>query len=397
MLFEHMKLAWKDFGTNKLRTFLSILGIVIGVASVITITTLGGSATASIHEEVKEAGMNVMVVFPGRDSDREVRRLFTQELGERIEDEVEGIDTVLPINSGTFLIRHGKESYESTVYAVDERFPSTFDYEVDRGRFIQPEENERRRSVAVLGSEIAAELFPDGDAVGSYVRIFREGVARSFTVVGVMKTRTETMRLDFDTAVYVPYETYTQRVQKLDEVQTYYVKADDGADVLETADRVEELFLDVTQNEDSYRVMSPMTMVEMYTDITETLNLFLTGVAAISLIVGGIGIMNIMLVSVAERTREIGIRKALGAAPKAIRGQFLIEAVILTFLGGCIGMAMGTGLSFLGTTILGWAFTPRFWAYALAVVFSSGIGMFFGLYPAVRASRLNPIEALSYE
>jgi putative ABC transport system permease protein len=397
MLLEHVKLAFKDFGSNKLRTLLSVLGIVIGVASVIAITTLGRSATVSIHEEIQEAGLNMIVVFPGRDSDKEVRRLFTRELGDRLDREIAGVSGVLPVNSGGFLIRNGKDSYESTVYAVDESFPGMFDYAVHRGRFILPEENSRRKSVAVLGFEIAAEFFPEGDAVGGSVRIFRGVASRSFTVVGVMKSRTETMRLDFDTAVYVPYHTYTRRIQKVDSVQRYLVKAEEGADVLAVSDRVAEFFLQLTGNQDSYRVMSPATIAEMYTGITETLNLFLTGVAAISLIVGGIGIMNIMLVSVAERTREIGIRKALGASPKVIRRQFLTESIIVTVIGGCTGIALGTLLSYAGTELLGWVFAPRLWAFAVAVVFSSVVGVFFGLYPAMRASRLNPVKALSFE
>jgi putative ABC transport system permease protein len=397
MLLEHVKLAFKDFGSNKLRTLLSVLGIVIGVASVIAITTLGRSATVSIQEEIQEAGLNMIVVFPGRDSDKEVRRLFSRELGERLEGEIAGVGAVLPLNSNNFVIRNGKNSYQSTVYAVDESFPGMFDYTVQQGRFILQGENSGRRSVAVLGYEIAAVLFPEGNAVGGTVRIFRGNVSRSFTVVGVMKSRTETMRLDFDTAVYVPYNTYTRRIQRVDSVQRYLVRAREGADVLTVADRVGEFFLQLTGNQDSYRVMSPATIAEMYTGITETLNLFLTGVAAISLIVGGIGIMNIMLVSVAERTREIGIRKALGASPKMIRGQFLTEAVIVTIIGGCTGIALGTLLSYTGTALLGWAFAPRLWAFAVAVLFSSVVGVFFGLYPAVRASRLNPVQALSFE
>jgi putative ABC transport system permease protein len=398
MMIENIRLAFKDFGSNKLRTLLSMLGIVIGVASVITITSLGKSATVSIKEEVTQAGLNIIAVFPGRDSDKEVRRLFSPELANRLESEIKEIRDVVPLNSGKFLIRHGKNSYEGTeVYAVDEKFPEVFSYQVDHGSFITQEDREKRRSAIVLGAEIAEELFPDGDALGKYVRIYREGVARSFKVTGVMKARSESMRLDFDTSVYVPYDTYAQRIQKLDNVDRYFISAEDGVDVLKVSDLLEEFFLKLTGNSDSYRVISPATIAEMYTGITETLSLFLTGVAAISLIVGGIGIMNIMLVSVSERTKEIGIRKALGASPKVIRGQFLTQAVILTLVGGCIGMALGSGLSYLGTSFLNWVFSPTLSAYALAVAFSCGVGIFFGIYPAEKASKLRPVEALSFE
>ena len=397
MFFENLKLGFKDFGSNKLRTALSVLGIVIGVTSVITITTLGGSATTSIQEEVEDAGLNVIVVFPGRDSDREVRRLFTQELAKEIKEAVDGVQNVLPINSGGYLVRFGKNSYESTVYGVDDGFQSVFCCETESGSFIDSRDNDRRKSVIVLGAEIGSELFPGEDALGNHVRVFRDGTARSFKVVGVMKSRTETMRIDFDTSVYIPYSTYTQRLHRVEHVDSYFIGTAEDADVLETADRVGDFFLDLTGNSEAYRVMSPATMAEMYTGITETLNLFLTGVAAISLIVGGIGIMNIMLVSVAERTKEIGIRKALGASPRAIRGQFLTEAVILTAMGGFIGMVLGSGLSFMGTSLLRWSFAPRPVAYLLSVVFSCSVGIFFGLYPAHRASKLKPVDALSFE
>ena len=397
MFFENLKLGFKDFGSNKLRTALSVLGIVIGVASVITITTLGGSATTSIQEEVEGAGLNIIAVFPGRDSDKDVRRLFTEELAVEIEETVDGVQDVLPINSGQYLVRIGKNSYESTVYGVDEGFQSVFGCETESGNFITSQDNEKRKSVIVLGSEIGSELFPEEDPLGKHVRVFREGVARSFKVVGVLAERTETMRVDFDTSVYIPRSTYTHRLHRVENVQDYFIGTAEDADVLETADRIGDFFLDLTGNSEAYRVMSPATMAEMYTGITETLNLFLTGVAAISLIVGGIGIMNIMLVSVAERTKEIGIRKALGASSRAIRGQFLTEAVILTTLGGIIGMVLGSGLSFLGTSLLGWSFAPRSVAYLLSVVFSCSVGIFFGLYPAHRASKLKPVDALSFE
>jgi putative ABC transport system permease protein len=398
MFWENIKLALKDFGSNRLRTLLSVLGIVIGIGSVIAIMTLGQSATVSVQRQVAQAGLETIMVFPGRDSGREVRRLFTEKLAAEMEKEIVGIEQVVPINRGNYFLKYGKNTYEGgTVLAVDETFPMIYSYETAEGGFVSSEDNRTRRSVVVLGREIADELFPEGDALGKYVRIFRKNVARSFKVIGIMKPRTQTMGVDFDASVYVPYNTYSHRLERIESAERYAIGTVKGADVLQVADRVDEYFLRLTGNKDSYRVISPSTMAEMFTGITKTLNLFLTGVAAISLIVGGIGIMNIMLVSVAERTREIGIRKALGAAPRVIRGQFLTEAVSLTLLGGIIGMALGTGLSFLGTLLLGWIFAPQLTSYALATLFSSAVGIFFGLYPAIRASKLDPIVALTFE
>ena len=280
---------------------------------------------------------------------------------------------------------------------VQASFPGIYSYQSASGSFLSEEDGQKRRSVVVLGAEVAAVLFPDGGALDQYVRIYRKGVARSFKVIGVMKEKTGTMGLDFDGSAYVPFETYSARLERLENVQRYAMGTATGADVLEVAGRVEKFFTRLTGNTDSFRVMSPSTIAEMFTNVTRTLNLFLTGVAAISLVVGGIGIMNIMLVSVAERTREIGIRKALGAAPRAIRGQFLTEAVTLTLVGGLAGMALGTALSFLATALLKWSFAPQAASYALAVACSSAVGIFFGLYPAARAARLQPVEALSFE
>jgi len=205
------------------------------------------------------------------------------------------------------------------------------------------------------------------------------------------------MGMDFDTSVYVPRRTYDQRLQHITRVRNYVIGTKKGGDVLSISNKIEDYLLKLTGDEESYKVVSPATIANIYTGITNTLNLFLTGIAAISLIVGGIGIMNIMLVSVAERTKEIGIRKALGATPKVIRGQFLVEAVVLTLFGGLIGIAFGVGMSYIITLFLKWLFAPKFSAFLLAVLFSSAVGIFFGLYPAVQASKLQPVEALMYE
>jgi putative ABC transport system permease protein len=395
MILENLRLALKDLTSNKMRTFLSALGIVIGVASVIAITTLGQSATYSIQVEVADAGLETISVMPGRDSDRETRRLFTPELADEIA-EIEGIEAATAVNSGSYTLQYGRESYTATVIGADESFAEIYGSEAETGRLLTAEDDEKRSTVLVLGAELATYLFPDGDALGKYVRVYRNQ-AKTFKVIGVLTEQSDTMGMSFDTSAYIPYETYAQRLEKVESAGRYSMRTQEGVDVLEVADRVETYFLDLTGNEDSFRVMSPSTMADMFTGITETLNLFLTGIAAISLIVGGIGIMNIMLVSVTERTREIGIRKALGAAPRVIRGQFLSEAVTLTVLGGVVGMTFGTLISLAATNALGWSFAVNPGAYALALVFSSAVGVFFGMYPAVRASRLDPVAALAYE
>jgi len=395
MFFENIKLSFKDFAGNKLRTFLSVLGIVIGVASIITITTLGQSASVSIKNQVATMGLETINIFT-RGNDSESRRIFTPELADKIKENVEGVKDAIPVNRSSMRLQRGRDTYQANVTAVSASFTNVFDYETENGKFITDEDDLRRKSVVVLGAEAAIKLFPDGDAVGKYIRIYRKQ-AKSFRVIGVMKTKTAVMGMDFDTSVYVPRRTYDQRLQHITRVRNYVIGTKKGGDVLSISKKIEDYLLKLTGDEESYKVVSPATIANIYTGITNTLNLFLTGIAAISLIVGGIGIMNIMLVSVAERTKEIGIRKALGATPKVIRGQFLVEAVVLTLFGGLIGIALGVGLSYIITLFLKWLFAPKFSAFLLAVLFSSAVGIFFGLYPAVQASRLQPVEALTYE
>jgi len=396
MLFENLSLALKDFASNKLRTFLSVLGIVVGVGSVVAITTLGNSATASVKQQVASSGLETITIFPGRDSTREQRRLFTPALAEGIA-KVAGVREAAPVNQANFSIVAGRESYQTQVVGADERLSAIFDLAIAEGRDLTAGDSQRRSSVVVLGSELASKLFPSGGAVGSYVRLSWRNVSRSARVVGLMASHSDALGFSFDTTAYVPYRTLTERLIHAESAQRYAVRTVAGADVLEVADRIGEHFQNLTGNADSYRVISPTTMAEMFTGITNTLNMFLTGIAAISLVVGGIGIMNIMLVSVTERTREIGIRKALGASPRVIRAQFLTEAVTLTVFGGLGGMTLGTAVSAIVTDVLKWTFAIAPASYAMALTFSAAVGVFFGLYPAARAARLDPVTALAYE
>ncbi len=398
MFWEYVKLAVSNFANSKLRTALSALGIVIGVMSVIAITTLGGSATNSIRESVVDAGLNSITVMAGRDASTAVTRAFDLDFADRIAEEVEGVAAAVPLVSSSFTVSHGKNQYESvTVMAAFPDYAEIYKYKTAEGTFLTEHNEERREAVCVLGAEIAESLFPDGDALGSRIRIFRNQ-ARSFKVIGVMDTMADSMGNSFDETVYVPMSTFDARLQKVDTITRYGVTADEDADVLEVSENLEAWFEGLFGADDEeVRVMSPASMAEMFTGITETLNLFLSGVAAISLIVGGIGIMNIMLVSVSERTREIGIRKALGATPRVIRRQFLLEAAALTTFGGALGVLFGLGLSAVAIMLLGWSFSANLFAVFGAVAFSALVGVFFGWYPAARASRLDPVAALSYE
>jgi ABC-type antimicrobial peptide transport system permease subunit len=395
MFWENIKLALKAMLGNKLRTLLSLLGIVIGVASVIAILTLGESATKSITQSIVESGLETITIFSTSEDVKAVQREFTEALPEKIENNVAGVLTVLPSNSTRVTLRNGQITSSNTVMGVPPEYAAVLDYEAESGAFFTEKDNADTRQVVVLGAEVANTLFPDGDAVGSYISIFRTQ-AKSYRVVGVMEEKSASFNLQFDSTIYIPYDTYIQRIQKVEIVGSYLVRAAPDTDVLKVSDTL-ETYLDGLVGADNYRVFSPSTIAEMASSVTGTLSLVLAAIAAISLLVGGIGIMNIMLVSVAERTKEIGVRKALGAPPSVIRGQFITEAITITLIGGLIGVLLGTGISLVATNVLGWGLYPQYYSYLLAVGFSMLVGIFFGWYPAMKASRLDPIEALNYE
>jgi putative ABC transport system permease protein len=393
MIWENIKLALKDMLASKMRTLLSLLGIVIGVASVIAILTLGQSATKSITQTIVEGGLEMVTIFPIRSE--KAANEFTEDFGERLVANVSDIKTVLPVNSSTATIRIGQNSLSATVTGVLSSYAEILDYEVSEGAFFSLSDNMANRQVVVLGSDIAEELFPDGNAIGEYVSIFRNQ-AKSYQVVGVMQEKDASFNLQFNGSVFIPYNTYAQRYIKPTIVGSYVVRVSDGADSLAVSDAITE-YLDATVGSDAYRVFSPASLAEMAEQITGTFSSFLAAIAAISLLVGGIGIMNIMLVSVAERTREIGVRKAMGASPWTIMGQFITEAIVLTITGGIIGIGLGTLLSWLVADIVGWNLYISYTSFLFAAGFSTLVGVFFGWYPAMKASKLDPIEALNYE
>ena len=395
MIWENFRLALSSLGANKLRTLLSLLGIVIGVASVIAITSLGASASQSITNSIAAAGLETITIFPSGSS-REVRSQFSEELGEGIARFVPGISAVLPQHSVNVQLRIGSETWNGNASAVMAEYNRVLDYEVDEGRFFTPDDLENRRSVLILGADTASETFPDGNAIGQRVRLVAGNQTRSFEVIGIMKEKSSGFGLNYDTVVYMPYTTYTQRFTRTEVVGSYVIRVASGSDPMTVADETES-YLDSILGDGNFRVLSPATIAETANQITGTLSIFLTGIAAISLLVGGIGIMNIMLVAVVERTREIGIRKALGARPGLILGQFLIEASVLTTIGGILGMGAGLGISAGVSHMINYELVINLPAAGLAVGVSTAIGIFFGLYPAFQASKLDPIQALSFE
>ena len=393
MIIENIKLAFAAMRGSKMRTLLSLLGIIIGVGSVVAILTIGDSASKSITESISVGGLDMVTIYPA--VGQRSTGTFTEEFGDTLMRDVDGIQSVLPQNSSNANVRNNKQNKNATVTGVPSGYGTALNLEYSEGEFFSSLDNINRRQVVVLGSAIAKELFPEGNVLGGYVSVFRNQ-AKSYQVVGVLEAKDATFSISYDNSIFIPYNTYEQRFRKNPSVGSYVVKVAEGYDTIEVSDMITEA-LDSLVGTDGYTLFSPASLAEMATQITSTFSAFLAAIAAISLLVGGIGIMNIMLVSVAERTKEIGIRKALGASPNVIRGQFISEALTLTVIGGILGIVLGSALSYAVTNILDWSLHLSYASFILAMGFSMFVGVFFGWYPAMKASKLDPIEALNYE
>lgn len=391
MVRENIRMAIASMAGSRLRAFLSLLGIMIGVASVVAILNLGKSVTESMSSSFEVGGLDTISIMP-RGAARETM-IFTEEFAYSLMNEIDGIREILPVVSSAANVRNGQEISEGVmIQGVTSGYFASNSLETADGEFFSAIDNINRRQVAVIGPELADELFPGDDTVGKYVSVFRHQ-AKSFQVIGVLKERDESQGTSYNYALFMPYNTYVQRFRRTDQVGTYVVKTAEGYDATDVADDI-EMYLDEIAGSDYYRIFSPATIKEMADSVMSTFSMFLAAIAAISLVVGGIGIMNIMLVSVVERTGEIGIRKALGATPVMIRSQFLVESVTLSLSGGLLGLLIGTVLSIATVNIAGWPLHISFGAIAVSLAFSLAIGIFFGWYPAAKAARLEPMEAL---
>ncbi len=393
MIIENIKLAFNAMRGNKMRTALSLLGIVIGVASVVAILTIGESASQSITDAIAVGGLDMVTIYPS--TGQRNTGIFNEEFSTMLRRDVDGIAAVLPQNSSTARVRVGQESTSASIVGVLSDYGDALNLEYAEGEFFEAMDNINRRQVAVLGNSLADTLFPDQEAVGQYISLFRNQ-AKNYLVVGVLESKDPTFSLSYNNTVFIPYNTYGQRFVRTTNVGAFVVKIADGFDTITVSDEITE-YLDDIVGTDGYSIFSPASLAEMADQITGTFSSFLALIAAISLLVGGIGIMNIMLVSVAERTREIGVRKAIGASPSVIRGQFLIEALTLTILGGILGIILGSLLSYAVTNLMDWSLHLSYSSFILALGFSMFVGVFFGWYPAVKASKLDPIDALNYE
>ena len=400
MLWNTLLLSLRAITRNVLRSFLTILGVVIGVAAVITMVTLGKGATRSVSDQISSMGSNLLMLRPGQrfGPGADVAPNFKLADVEAIRTQISTIDAVAPVASLSVTAVYQARNWSTIVNGSTNDYFRAGNWEIVSGREFSETEERSGRAVCVIGETVRSNLFGTQNPVGSDIRIKQF----SCEVVGLLKAKGQSaMGSDQDDTVIMPLRTVQRRLTGTQDVSRLTVAVREGASIDAAKEQLVLLMRErrnIAENEDdNFRVMDTRQIAETLTGTTRILTMLLGAVAAVSLLVGGIGIMNIMLVSVTERTREIGIRLAIGALEREVLLQFLIEAVVLASLGGLIGLALAAGASMTIARMMGipYLFDPL--TNLLSFLFSAAIGVIFGFFPARRAARLDPIDALRHE
>lgn len=399
-----LKIALKALNNNKLRCFLTMLGIIIGVASVITMLAIGQGSKNSIKAQISEMGSNMIMIHPGNMQRGGVRQsaddMQTLEVADsEALQSLPGIAAISPsVNSGGQFV-NGNNNYPSTIYGITPDYLDIRKLKVKDGSMFSEHDIKSAAKVCILGKTVADNLFPSGeDPVGRVVRFGKIPM----TVVGVLESKgTNSMGMDQDDVVLAPYTTVMKRILAIDYIQGIFASAVNEDETEETIDAITDVLRSRHRlkegTDDDFTIRSQQELSEMMNSTSDMMTVLLACIAGISLFVGGIGIMNIMYVSVTERTREIGLRMSIGARGIDILSQFLIEAVIISVTGGVIGIILGVLASWLVNLIAHWPVYIQLYSVALSFVVCTVTGIFFGWYPAQKASNLDPIEAIRYE
>ncbi len=401
MLGNSILLAFREIRRNVLRSFLTILGIVIGVAAVITMVTIGGGATAQVSQQISSLGSNLLMVTPGKrlgpgQSSDTVP--FKVSDAEAITRDIRSIAAVAPVSSQSLQAVSGNENWSTNVTGTDNSYFKVTNRSVRTGRTFSETELRSGAAVCVLGETVRKKLFGNQDPVGAKIRLQK----LSCKIIGLLETKGQsTMGQDQDDLVVIPLRTLQRRVTGSQNVSLIQVSVQDGASTEKVQQDIGKLMRErrhlAADEEDNFNVMDMKEITKMLTGTTQMLTALLSAVAAVSLLVGGIGIMNIMLVSVTERTHEIGIRLAIGALEREVLMQFLVEAVVLSSFGGLLGIVLALAGSLWLSGLLNVPFVFNAGIVIVAFLFSAAVGVIFGYFPALKAARLDPIVALRHE
>lgn len=396
-------MAWHGLGANKLRAFLTMLGVIIGVGAVIIAIAIGQGSREAVAQSLQSLGTNVLTIRAGRQQRGGVGMgsgsvvTLKPEDAEIILRRCPSVLAVSPQVQQSAQVKYGNQNNNVTVYGQGENYPTIGNHKVQQGRFFTVDDVRSQRRVAVLGSTTWEELFQGAPAVGRSIRV----AGQRFEVVGVFQAKGGMGWRNPDEGVYVPYSTAMRRLFGMENLQSITAQARSASQMNRAQREIEELLRQRHRippgGEDDFRIFNQGDLMEAQNEQQDTFSSLITYLAIVSLVVGGVGIMNIMLVSVTERTREIGVRKAIGAKRKDILTQFMLEALFLSLIGGLLGVAFGIGGAKLVERANDWTVVIAPATVILAFSFSAVVGAFFGFYPAWKASRLNPIEALRYE
>jgi len=406
-IFRVIRVSFRALGRNKMRTFLTMLGIIIGVGAVIAMVSIGAGAKAAVEARFNAMGTNLLFVSPGSKNTGGVRTGFGGFNTLKVEDAIAikeqcpSVKETSPSVSTRAQVILGNKNWNTSIQGTGAGYPDIRKWDIDLGAYFDDNQVKSGAKVCVLGSEVRKNLFDTEDPIGRVIRIKKV----PFTVVGVLVAKGESAGFGSrDDMICVPYTTLMMRLQKTDFISSIDISAASENTTAQAQAEITDLLRNrhkiMPGSDDDFQVRNMADIAESAADATNILTLLLGSIASISLLVGGIGIMNIMLVSVTERIREIGIRMSIGAREKDILLQFLVEAIVLSLIGGILGIILGVGISKL------LKFIPIFASITtvvsvnsvlLAFIFSASVGVFFGFYPARKASKLDPIEALRYE
>ena len=401
LILDLFKMALRSLIANTMRTFLTTLGMIIGVASVISMISIGEGARQQTLSTIEKFGTNIITIKPGRKKNRHVSSDTVKTL--KLSD-AEAIEKSIPLITGVAAqvyrsaqLKYGSKNTNTTVRGTGEKYLKLSNFTIERGRYFNKEEVQSVRKVAVIGSTVVKNLFGDISAIGKEIKV--DG--NNYLVIGSTEQKGALSWFDPDDQIFIPVTTAQKRLFGIHHIQSIDVQAKKMED-LEVIKKDIDLLLrirhGIRKTEDSdFHVQNSSQWLNSWGDAAKTFTYLLGGIAAISLLVGGIGIMNIMLVSITERTKEIGIRIAVGAKKSEIMEQFLIESVLISFIGGGLGILLGIIISRTVSKIGGWDTIISTQSIMLAFGFSVGVGIFFGFYPARKAANLNPIDALRYE